>query len=41
MIKLDRPPCPPELTLKMNDLTEEFKNSKKSVWKKSLLLPLY
>lgn len=37
MIKLDRPPCPPELTLRMNELTEEYKNSKKPVWKKKFI----
>ncbi|MEK3980632.1 HNH endonuclease [Psychrobacillus sp. FSL K6-2836] len=41
MIQLERPNCPSELTLKKSELTEEYKSSKKPVWKKTFItIPL-
>lgn len=37
MIKLERKECPPELMLRKEELTEEYKISKKPVWKKRFI----
>ncbi|PGU13415.1 hypothetical protein COD21_02265 [Bacillus cereus] len=37
MIRLERPSCPPMLLLKKAELTEEYKLTKKAVWKKSFI----
>lgn len=38
MIRLERPDCPPDLILRKNELTEEYKSNKnKRVWKKRFI----
>jgi uncharacterized protein (TIGR02646 family) len=37
VIKLERKECPPELMLRKEELTEEYKLSKKAVWKKRFI----
>jgi len=37
MIRLERPDCPPELALRKLELTEEYKLTKKAVWKKTYI----